>query len=174
MPVATDQPLLMHGTYTQQVIVESSANLSQPAYAASPMSALVRYEDQPQRAEQPADWSQLGADALVREALKSAPVATVYFRIGTTQELPKSAEAVDGLRGGDGRCYVLLGHSDPSGPYRLVGPLSEDRALEVSRRMIEQGAHVRWADGLGGNPAAPRESWPVERRTDVFGKPCAG
>lgn len=173
MPVATDQPLLMHGTYTQQVIVEQSDNLSQPAYAASQLSRAP-FLVQPPRPAAPTDWADLSADALVREALKGAPVATVYFRIGTTRELPESAGAVHDLKGGDGRCYVLLGHADPSGPYRLVGPLSEDRALEVSRRMIAQGAQVRWADGRGGDPQAPRAIWPRERRTDVYGKPCGG
>ncbi|MDI3258441.1 MAG: hypothetical protein QJR02_01960 [Sinobacteraceae bacterium] len=183
MPVAS-VPFQTYGVEIQDVQVEEAQNLSQPRFAATPIRAVgVAAPEMAAATEAGATATPTvrpaaplrvmgGTEAAYWAGKAGEPIATVHFHIGTTQEVPQDAHALDAVKADDSQCYVVVGHSDPSGPYQLIGPLSLARAEEVADQL---NGRVELVGGAGARqPRAPRDEWPRERRADVYGKACGG
>ncbi len=72
------------------------------------------------------------------------------------------------------RCYLVVGHSDPTGPKRLILGLSLERAASVATVMRTAGLRVD-VSGVGSYGTSFQiADYPKDRRADVWGHPCPG
>lgn len=100
-----------------------------------------------------------------------SPLASVHFQLQSTHPLddPQPALSAVPFVG----CYLVVGHADPSGPERYIGPLSLERASYVAGVLRSSGSRAVKVAGAGSTGTTPdRGEWPNDRRADVFAESC--
>ena len=103
----------------------------------------------------------------------SGPLQIFYFEIQSAVLETTASDKADALKP-TGQCYLVIGHADPTGTPRMIGPLSLERARNVAQLLRQKGAKLvnESGDGAAQPPKGP-EAWPQERRAEVYPADCA-
>ena len=181
MPVITPVPITVPAHEEHGVAVLPARNWSAPTVpstdnGAPRVDAIAGADGQPS-ADAGSDagsptWIADGPTSEKAQAARSGPLAVFYFDLQRA-DLEVAARAKADSLDPAGQCYLVLGHADPSGPPRLVGPLSVERAQNVAKLLRDSGAARAEPRGVGAaEPPADKAQWPAERRAEVLGENC--
>lgn len=100
------------------------------------------------------------------------PVDTVFFPVSDNRVAEHYIARLQHLA--PDRCYLVVGHSDPTGPKRLILGLSLERAASVATVMHTAGLRVD-VSGVGSYGTSFQiADYPKDRRADIWGHPCPG
>ena len=100
------------------------------------------------------------------------PVNTVFFPVSDNLVAEHYITRLRHLA--PDRCYLVVGHSDPTGPKPLILGLSLERAASVATVMRSAGLHVD-VSGVGSYGASNEsQDYPKDRRAEVWRHPCPG
>lgn len=100
------------------------------------------------------------------------PLDTVFFPVSANLVADHYLPRLEHLA--PDRCYLVVGHSDPTGPKPLILGLSVSRASAVATVMRTAGLKVD-IEGVGDYGASHKPmDYPKDRRAEVWDHPCPG
>jgi len=188
MSVYTAVPIQEPPTYEQRTLTLPARNLSQPEDPVTPLRYLGSGNPPPPPPSQAAPIKTVPLPAQTAPshvvavpapvmAVSAAPaprnpVDTVFFPVSDNLVAEHSIARLRHLA--PDLCYLVVGHSDPTGSKPLILGLSLERAASVATVMRSAGLRVDLS-GVGSYGASNEsQDYPKDRRAEVWRHPCPG
>ena len=175
MPIITPQPFIVPAHEEHGIAVMPARNMTEPTITSTDIGGpridrtLVEMAaplPEPQEVQVNEPQS---SPAPVKS---TGPLQIFYFQIQSAELEPDATGKAKGLNPKD-QCYLVVGHADPTGTPRMIGPLSVERARSVAQLLRSEGAKLANETGDGAvQPPKDADAWPQERRAEVFAADC--